>query len=71
MVDGPHLYLGYEMVVSIAHHETSLYIRALFVNPYATLVIRHMGQLQETDRTRIVGGFAMMSLETLRSIGVL
>lgn len=59
------------MAVSITHQGISLLIGALFVGPYITCVIKYMGLLQGTDRMRIVGGFAVMSLETLRSMGML
>lgn len=70
MVDGFHLHLGYEVAVSIAHQGTNPYIGALFICPYITRVIRHMGLLQGTDCMRIVKRFAAMSLETLRSMGM-
>lgn len=59
------------MAVSITHQGISLLIGALFVGPYITCVIKYMGLLQGTDRMRIVGGFAVMSLEILRSMGML
>lgn len=71
MVDGFHIHLGYEVVVSITHQGIDARIGALFVCPYIIHVIRYVGLLQGTDCMRIVGGFLALSLETLRSLGML
>lgn len=46
-------------------------IGALLIGPYITRFIRHMGLLQETDHLSIIGVFATISFETLRSMGML
>lgn len=71
MVDAFHLHLGYVVAVSIAHQGTTPRIGALFVSSYITSAIRHMGHLKGIDRMMIVGGFAVMSLEILRLMGML
>lgn len=66
MVDGLYMHLGYEVAVSISHQEADPRIGALFVSPYITHLVRHLGALQETNRMRVVGGMAPMSLEILQ-----
>lgn len=64
MVDGFHMHLGYEVAVSISHHGTNPHISALIIGPYITCLVCHMGAFLGTDRMRVVGGVAPMSLET-------
>lgn len=71
IVDEFHLHISYEVAISIAHHGTNPCIGALFVGPYITGVIRYVDLFNGTNRIRIVGGFAAMSRETLRSMGML
>lgn len=43
MVDGFHLHLEYQVVISIAYQGTSSRIGALFVRPYITRLFKHIG----------------------------
>lgn len=71
MIDGFHLHLGYEVVVSISHQGTDPHIGALLVSPYITCLIRRMGIMEGVDRMRVVSDIAPMTLETLRPMGML
>lgn len=71
MLEGFELHSGYKVAVSIAHQGTDLRIGALFIIPYITRLVRGMCILEGTDNMRMVGGVASMSLETLRSMGML
>lgn len=53
MVDCFHMHLGYEVVVSISQQGTSPRIGALFVDPYITWLVRHLGAVQGTDLMRV------------------
>lgn len=71
MVDRFHLQLGYEVAIFIAQQGLDPSIKDLFVGPYITHLVRHMGILQVPDCMRIVRGVARMTIETLRSMGML
>lgn len=71
MVDGFHLYLDYEVAISISHQGTDPRINTLFVGPYITRLVRRLGILEGANKIRIVGGVASMTLEILRSMGIL
>lgn len=71
MTDGFHLHLGYEVAGSISHQGAIPRIGALFVGPYISRLIRYMRILEGNDRMRLVGSVTPMTLETLRSMGML
>lgn len=58
----------------LSHILTGPYIiqvGVLFVGPYITRLVWGMGALEGTDRIRIMGNVISMTLETLRSMGML
>lgn len=59
------MHLGYEVVVSISQQGTSPRIGALFVDPYITWLVHHLGAVQGTDLMRVVRGVALVFLEML------
>lgn len=71
MVDGFQLHLGYEVIVFISYQGIDPRIGTLFVGPYIMSLVRRLGILEGTNRKRIVGGIAFMTIETLRSMEML
>jgi len=73
MVNGFHLHLGYEVAFSIQRQGTNPRIGAIFVGAYITRLVRQMGLLPGTviSGMRVVGGVLPVSIETLRSMGML
>jgi len=73
MVDGFHLHLGFEVAYYIHRQGTNPRIGAIFVGPYITRIIRSMGLLpcDIISGLRAIGGVLPVTIETLRSMGML
>lgn len=70
MVDWFHLHFGYKVAISNSHQGTNPRISSLFIGSYVTRMIRYLGILEGTNRMRIVGSIASMTLEILSSTGM-